>query len=328
MYFSPDAMRTVVHKLSEALVPGGYLFLGPVETLRGVTEGFRLCHTHDTFYYQKRCDAASTCGVAAVDQRPRAATIALQQRAATAASTDLYEIGETCASAVGLSAERIAKLCIGVDPLAASHSEPHHSDGAPLVALRAAETPAPVDGASPCGCSPRLARRLADSAIVASARLLVSEEKFDDALELLRMIPESASRTADTELLRAVVCTHCGQLQEAEQICKRVLDGDQLNAEAHYLVALLREQAGQVDEAIEEDQRAVYSDGSFAMPQVHLGLLAKRRGDRSLAATAFRQACELLPFEAPSRLALFSGGFSRQALVQLCSVELRCCGES
>lgn len=54
MYLSPEVMRIVVGRLAGALAPGGYLFLGHAETLRGISQEFHLCHTHGTFYYQRR----------------------------------------------------------------------------------------------------------------------------------------------------------------------------------------------------------------------------------------------------------------------------------
>lgn len=57
MYLAPNRAREIVDRIAECLVPGGYLFLGHAETLRGVTQAFQLCQSHETFYYQKRGDA-------------------------------------------------------------------------------------------------------------------------------------------------------------------------------------------------------------------------------------------------------------------------------
>lgn len=54
MYFSPETMREVVARMAIALAPGGYLFLGHAETLRGLSDDFHLLHSHDTFYYRRR----------------------------------------------------------------------------------------------------------------------------------------------------------------------------------------------------------------------------------------------------------------------------------
>jgi chemotaxis protein methyltransferase CheR len=52
MYFGAETAKAVIARIERALVPGGYLFLGHAETLRGVSAAFDLCHTHETFYYQ------------------------------------------------------------------------------------------------------------------------------------------------------------------------------------------------------------------------------------------------------------------------------------
>jgi chemotaxis protein methyltransferase CheR len=54
MYFAPAVQHAVILRLAQALKPGGYLFLGHAETLRGLSQDFHLVHTHETFYYQRR----------------------------------------------------------------------------------------------------------------------------------------------------------------------------------------------------------------------------------------------------------------------------------
>jgi chemotaxis protein methyltransferase CheR len=52
MYFETQRMRAAIARFSRALAPGGFLFLGHAETLRGISDSFALCNTHDTFYYR------------------------------------------------------------------------------------------------------------------------------------------------------------------------------------------------------------------------------------------------------------------------------------
>jgi chemotaxis protein methyltransferase CheR len=54
MYFPPPLTQAVIARIARALVPGGLLFLGHAETLRGVSHDFHLRHTHETFYYERR----------------------------------------------------------------------------------------------------------------------------------------------------------------------------------------------------------------------------------------------------------------------------------
>ena len=97
---------------------------------------------------------------------------------------------------------------------------------------------------------------------------------------------------------------------------------DELNAGAHYVLALCYEGAGDRDAAAHHNHLAVYLDPEFAMPRLHLGLLAKRSGDLRRGAARARQALLLLKREDASRLLLFGGGFTREGLIALCKAEL------
>src|SRR5262249_26876586 len=70
MYLTPPCAQALIARISAALAPGGYLFLGHAETLRGLSQDFHLRHTHDTFYYQRK-EAAATAP-AAPPKAPRA----------------------------------------------------------------------------------------------------------------------------------------------------------------------------------------------------------------------------------------------------------------
>jgi chemotaxis protein methyltransferase CheR len=67
-------------------------------------------------------------------------------------------------------------------------------------------------------------------------------------------------------------------------------------------------------------------DSAFAMPHLHLGLIAKRSADIESARRELRRALPLLDREDASRILLFGGGFTREALIAFCRAELRSCG--
>lgn len=54
LYFPQDVIRRIIARMSQALVPGGYLFLGPSETLRGISDDFELVRSADAFYYRRK----------------------------------------------------------------------------------------------------------------------------------------------------------------------------------------------------------------------------------------------------------------------------------
>jgi len=60
MYFTPEKAQRVVERFARALAPGGYLFLGHAENLRGLSLDFELRHTHSTFYYRRKASPGDT----------------------------------------------------------------------------------------------------------------------------------------------------------------------------------------------------------------------------------------------------------------------------
>jgi chemotaxis protein methyltransferase CheR len=152
---------------------------------------------------------------------------------------------------------------------------------------------------------------------------LLRKERFAEALEYVRAGPSQAGRDPDVLLLEATLLSHSGQHAAAEQRCAQLLAIDELNAGAHYVLALCREHAGDRDAAAEHDRVAAYLDPAFAMPRLHLGLLARRAGDRDATRREFAQALMLLKGEDASRLLLFGGGFHRDGLIALCESSLR-----
>ena len=154
----------------------------------------------------------------------------------------------------------------------------------------------------------------------------VRQERFADALELIGSLPADSNEDSDALLLHAVLLTNHGRLKESEEVCRRLLALDELNAGAHYLMALCREHDGDANGAIEHGQTAIYLDPGFAMPHLHLGILAKRSGDHATAKHELGQALVLLASEDASRILLFGGGFSRDALLQLCRTQLHAAG--
>ena len=290
MYFTPETIRLVIARIARALAPGGFLFLGYAETLRGISPEFHLCHTHDTFYYQRR--PAPELHAALPD--PAAALSPSQL-----GFDESPEANGAWAESIQRAADRIATL---------------------------ARRPARQPPRAPDGGAPSAAPQANAAALLARALELLREERLADAMDVVRALPPASRMDADSQLLRAVLLTNSGELAEAENVCRQLLELDELNAGAHYLLALCREQAGDARAAVDHNQAAAYLDPGFAMPHVHLGLVARRAGDLETARRELEQAWVLLSREDAARILLFGGGFSRHALAELCRAELAACG--
>jgi chemotaxis protein methyltransferase CheR len=273
MYFEPLAARAVVAKLARSLAPGGHLFLGHAETLRGLSNDFHLRHTHDTFYYQLK--------------RGAPAPLASQAPPALEPAAEPEPRGDRWYDSIHRASKRVAAL-----------AQPGPSPQVPALS----------------GWN------------VAEAQRLIERERYEQGIELLRALPAEAQADPEVLLLKAVALFQRGELALAEQTCRAVLANDELNAGAHHLLALCRDGAHDEPGAKEQDRVAVYLDPGFAMPRLHLGMLARRGGDLPGAHRELSQALWLLEREEPSRLSLYSGGFGRQALISICQQELLRCG--
>jgi chemotaxis protein methyltransferase CheR len=286
MYLTPENARAVIARIARSLAPGGYLFLGHAETLRGLSQDFHLEHTHDTFYYRSKGPSERGMPLREGMSQPFSAVSEILP------TLVLVDDGATWVEAIQRASERIANL----------------SHASQLVDERQVE-------AAPAATSHRT--QLLD---------LLEKERYDDALAIARKAPAESVDDPEALLLRAALLVHAGQIEQAETACKDLLRIDELNAGAHYLRALCLESKGDSAAAAEQDRVAVYLDPAFAMPRLHLGLLARRTGDRAAARVEFARALTLLQVEDASRLVLFGGGFGRDALLALCRAELVACG--
>lgn len=58
IYFSVRALRSLAARFAYVLAPGGYLFLGHSETLRGISDDFDLVHEQGVFFYRRKRESA------------------------------------------------------------------------------------------------------------------------------------------------------------------------------------------------------------------------------------------------------------------------------
>jgi chemotaxis protein methyltransferase CheR len=245
MYLTPEVRSSLVQRMTTALAPGGYLFLGHTDSLGSRPDGLEPQHTHQTFYYRRQEHPATPYGGSPLRQ-PRT--------------------------------------------------------GRPAVPSRPVES----------GLHDRAVRLLLD-------------ERFTEALRLVEAEPADRLPPRDL-LLHGVLLAQAGRLDDAEMLCRRLLDTDGLHADAHHLLAVCLEDGAAVDVAIGHYRLAAYLDPDFAMPRLRLGLLARRRGENRIAGPELDRALALLRQERDERITLFGGGFGRLALTTLCRAELDACG--
>lgn len=288
IYFSPSAIRAAISGIAHLLAPGGYLFLGPAENLRGISEDFDLCHTHDTFYYQRKARIAP---LLTARRRSQPRVLPPQKEAPLFSDTPNLEPGTSWMDQIEQSTERVRLL----------HSRP--------VAAPSARSMAGEESA-----------RLADAKRI---RSMLPGERYGEVLQAINDLSTESRSTPDLQLLLAWTQMNLHNLEAAKIVCHSLLAADGLNPDAHYILALCEEHAGDYASASQHDRTAMYLDPAFAMPHLHAALLSRKQGDSQVSRQEFEAASQLLMREEAVRISMFGGGFSREGLRQFCQVELQ-----
>jgi len=132
----------------------------------------------------------------------------------------------------------------------------------------------------------------------------------------------SDATSAERDLVAAVqALADQGDAASAERAAVDALRRAPMNAELHYLRALLLVELGRSSDAIESLRRASYLDPGFVMPWMTLGMTLRDAGDSAGGKRAFAKAkrlCALVPPDAPIPMA---GGATAAVLGQLAARE-------
>lgn len=316
IYFTPEAMAAAVARFARSLRPGGWLFLGHTETLRGVSDAFELCQSHETFYYRLRGSAPpEPAPPFRLPPLPPASPAPAPPPSSPHPPSPPEPVPPEPDPIVWLDAIADATAKIGAAAKrsagAASRRRPKTIPSFPRPTLQSPAVPGAVAAAE---ARPR---------DLASVLDLVRRERFEEALAALGALrPAGGAAEAEHGVVRAALLFQIGRTAAAEDECRDLLARDAFQAAAHYLLARCREEHDDPAAAAEHAVSAVYLEPGFALCHMLLGELSRRGGDAAAARRHFRRALDLLPSEDETRIVLFGGGFGRDALASLCEAAL------
>ncbi|HVK63096.1 MAG TPA: protein-glutamate O-methyltransferase CheR [Polyangium sp.] len=289
IYFSERALRRALAAFAQALLPGGYLFLGHSESLRGISDDFELVHENDAFYYRTKNPNVSPAATTTAPPVPRLLPEPPMIRAPLPTPE---EGGFSWAEEIQRASDRIARI-----------AETREAEGAANAQkARAAEGPSAL-------------ARVLD---------LLEAERHDDALVVVTAAGPDAP--PELELCRAAIYGEKGRLRDAERTLGALLARGQCETGAHYLLGLLRENERDIERAAWHYREAKRRDPRFSLPHLRLGMVLRREGHGASARVELEKALELLEREERARIVMFGGGFRREVLLELCKAQLDALG--
>lgn len=241
IYFEEATTRQVVERFYHALAPGGWLVVGHAEPQAGVYHQYQVYNFPDTIVYRKPLDAPLFGFDPTRGTFSQGDQTLLQPRATR-------RPGGTRP----LSPERLRS------------APPAASEPAPAPAPAATQSESPADAVVTLAWSSIKARMgLGDKTGAGrlARDLLAREPEHVEALTLLGRL------AADS-----------GDLDSARQFCERALAASTLATEAHYILAQVYEQQGQLDQALASYRRTVFLDRDFVLGTLGMANIWRRMG--------------------------------------------------
>lgn len=152
------------------------------------------------------------------------------------------------------------------------------------------------------------------------ALAFAEDKKYEDALQLTERIIGLQASYMNAYMLQAGILLNLQRLDEAEKVCCRGMELDQLSLEGHLLLGLIAKSRGDLTQAKKRFKEALYVRSSCWLAHFYLGEIYRTEGDRQLACREFEIVIKLLEEKGFSDhgLTFFSPSFPVEQVVHLC----------
>ena len=305
IYFDASGSQRVMAHFHRSLRSGGYVFLGHAESTHGNSSGFASLNVCNTFLYKSVPCAAHAARP--IDTSPRLDREPSAPTTRRCSGEDRRPSRERRRPTADRMDESRAAICPQADaPLRATTE-----------ADRTRERDAP---ASPEPVATPEAPSLDDLRARAIEHLCAEENT--EARKAFEGILRREPNDSESLLGMALLLAGSGSSAAALQCCERVLHTLPMSAEAYCVMALVHEGLGEDSTAQRELEKAVYLDDGFSIAHFHLAGLHNRAQRQDAAMREFSNTLKALPDDDEQRVRLYSGGFSKEIVAQICERRL------
>jgi tetratricopeptide (TPR) repeat protein len=150
---------------------------------------------------------------------------------------------------------------------------------------------------------------------------LFSEERFEEARKIFEEMVEHNPRSARGHLGLGFLWANRGAEDRSRQHVEEARRYDDLMPEIYFLLARLDEKNGLNDMAVENYRRVILLEPEFAMAHFNLGNLYLKLQRHRDARREFNNTIAILETDPDNRSLKFSGGLSREAVIQFCELQ-------
>jgi chemotaxis protein methyltransferase CheR len=277
IYFPPQITQRVIKHIYDALVEGGFLFIGYSETLWQVSDSFKLINTHDTFYYQK----------------PFPGTIT-QSQFRSRPQTEPFDQKMPLADKISTDVTPSKKLIPPIPPATPKKPETPKPFAIPTSItdkIRAID-PARINTdelQKKKTTMPEVWRKHIDE-----GQKLVKENKFDEAEEHFSQAMKVAPDVPLVLVAVAKYRTALGDYQTALNYCQQAIKIDSLCEPAHLLLAMIFQRETKIDLAISEYERTIFINFENVVAHLQLANIYRSLNKTPNALKEYRSALTAL----------------------------------
>ena len=248
MYHTPEATRRLIGQVARALRPGGVLFLGHAETLRGVSDAFHLVHTHDAFYY--RVKTKEERASARPFRPPVVVGPAIGEALRLDANTDWATAIDDASRRIESLGRRPERTALGQAPQVSAPRDALCEVLALVHTKRFDAAEQLLRGFSPSD-------RVRTDVLVIEAVLDVNRGRVNEAIKRLDVVLALDEFHADARHLLALCQEQSGDVSAAAETNRTSIYLDRAFAAPHIQAARLAKLAGKLDAAGRALQRAL-----------------------------------------------------------------------
>jgi chemotaxis protein methyltransferase CheR len=149
------------------------------------------------------------------------------------------------------------------------------------------------------------------------ARELMENGENAKALQQLLALEKSNSNTPEVCSLIGKIYADMGEWKNAEEWCKKTIERQKLNRSAHYILALVYQHQGRLEEAVSYMKKVIYIDSSYILGHVALADLYYLQKQMPQALKSLDNARKFLSVGSPEEIVTDSGGITKRVLLDL-----------
>jgi len=144
-------------------------------------------------------------------------------------------------------------------------------------------------------------------------------ESGENATALRQLLALEKTDRGDPELCSLIgkIYADMGEWKNAEEWCKKTIARQKLNRSAHYILALVHQHQGHIEEAVGSMKKVIYIDASYILGHVALADLYHLQKQMPLALKALDNARRFLSQGNLEDIVPDSGGITKRVLLDL-----------